>query len=158
MCSPTQLLVSCTSTCFVVRLKLRLLCLMILFFANYSAYTVWNFMFVYNNYPYSFGRHTAVLMAPLTLVCHSGWDTWLQARGYTLAFYFMIRCTVYDKLRAMTDVTVKQSVEKTRTFQVVSFACVVILLALNNLSSYMTNTQDSRQETTCAQNNVTWVS
>lgn len=89
-------------------------------------------MFVYANYDYSIGRHTAVLLAPLALACRNGYDTWIEARCYTLAFYFMIRCTVYERLRAMTDVKVHGTTEQTRLMQVVSLSCVVILLAINN--------------------------
>lgn len=101
------------------------------------AYTIWNCMFVYSNYPYSFGRHVAVLVAPLALICQSGWDTWLQARGYTLAFYFMIRCTAYERLRFMTDVHLHQTTEEVQLLQVVSFASVAILLAISNLQQAM---------------------
>jgi len=101
------------------------------------AYTVWNSMFIYSNYPYAFGRHSAVLLAPLALICHWGWDAWLQARCFTLGIYIMIRCTAYERLRSMTDVHLHQTKEQTRFLQVVSFACVAILLAINNLSSAM---------------------
>lgn len=90
-------------------------------------------MFLYSNYPYSFGRHVAVLAAPLALICQSGWDTWLQARGCTLAFYLMIRCTAYEQLRSMTDVHIHPTSEEVKMLQVVSFASVAILLAINNL-------------------------
>eukprot|EP00978_Attheya_sp_CCMP212_P030377 scaffold111456_cov52-Attheya_sp.AAC.4 len=68
------------------------------------AYTIWNWMFVYNNYPYAIGRHTAVLLAPLVLTLRDGFDTWVEARGYTLAFYMMFRATFYKPLRYRTDV------------------------------------------------------
>jgi hypothetical protein len=89
-------------------------------------------MFVYGNYAYSLGRHIAVLLAPLALTCRNGWDTWIEARGYTLAFYFMIRCTFYERLRAMTDVNIHATTERTRMMQVVSLVCVAILLTINN--------------------------
>jgi hypothetical protein len=78
------------------------------------------------------GRHIAVLLAPLALTCRNGWDTWIEARCYTLAFYFMIRCTFYERLRAMTDVRVYATTKETRMMKVASFVCVLTLLAINN--------------------------
>jgi hypothetical protein len=89
-------------------------------------------LFVYDNYSYSLGRHIAVLAAPLALTCRNGWDTWIEARGYTLAFYFMIRCTFYERLRTMTDVKIHATTNGKRMMQVASLVCVVILLAINN--------------------------
>lgn len=89
-------------------------------------------MFIVFNYPYSLARHSAVLLAPLVLISRSGWDTWLQARGYTLAFYFMIRCTIYTRLLLLTNVRIRHSVDQARILQVLSFAGVATLLAINN--------------------------
>lgn len=92
---------------------------------------------MYGNYPYAIGRHTFVLLAPLVLLIHNsnGWDNWLQARGYTLAFYFVIRGMFYQALRKMTDVSFEKSVHQTRMLQLCSFASIVILLVVNHMGA-----------------------
>lgn len=52
------------------------------------GYTVWNWTFVYLNYPVNAGRTTAVLAASL-LVGLSRRELWLQARTFTLGTYLL---------------------------------------------------------------------
>lgn len=50
-----------------------------------SAYTVWNWVFVYLNYPEHAAYHVVVLGVPLLV----GAGTWLQARAFTLGAWMM---------------------------------------------------------------------
>jgi len=116
------------------------------------AYTVWNFMFVYNNYPWACGRHTAVLLAPL-LLCHFqqdglSYDTWAQSRCYTLAFYFLLRNTCYERLRAWTDLDLgndssnnnnnnNDKLHPHRTSEILAFSGIVLLLGCSRRLPYI---------------------
>ena len=97
------------------------------------AYTVWNIVFVQHNYPYSLGRHIMVLMAPILLCiqpdCTWNSSTWAQHRGHTLAFYFILRNTAYDKLRALTDVDTRQF---GYLFELLSFVLILGALIWQN--------------------------
>lgn len=53
------------------------------------AYMIWNCMFVYSNYSFSFGWHVAVLAAPLPL------SNLTQQMGY-MASRMRLYCTEYD--------------------------------------------------------------
>jgi hypothetical protein len=97
------------------------------------AYTIWNWMLVYNNYPYAVGRHTAVLLAPIVLALVDGWEEWAEARSYTLAFYFALRNTFYKRLRSATDIDNDETMTN-RTFQVLAFISVLCLLQRSILS------------------------
>jgi hypothetical protein len=100
------------------------------------AYTIWNWMFIYNNYPYALGRHTIVLVAPLILALRDGWEAWAQARGYTLAFYFVIRNTYYEGMRSITDIDVglenAEGQKRHRIAQVLSFISIISLLGYSS--------------------------
>jgi hypothetical protein len=108
---------------------------------RHIAYTIWNMTFIIGNYSYAVGRHTALLLAPFFLVWRHGWNTWLQARGYTLAFYFLLRCTFYRDLRAASDyaprflehaILVETAKDGMQWLQVGSLVTVSILLMINS--------------------------
>ena len=117
------------------------------------GYTIWNITFVYDNYPYSVGRHIMVLLSPLLLsvvwIRSNSWDDWIQLRAYTLAFYFMIRCTFYTKLRAATDIKnlhpTKQQLEFVQTLSLITCCIAVINNYMNAYSSSSTTTTPSSQ-------------
>ena len=118
------------------------------------AYTVWNFMFVYNNYPWACGRHTAVLLAPL-LLCHlqqdgPSYDTWAQYRCYTLAFYLLLRNTCYERLRVWTDLDLgndsssssssscnNNKLHHHRTSEILAFSGIALLLGCSRRLPYI---------------------
>jgi hypothetical protein len=103
-----------------------------------AAYTIWNFILVYNNYEYALGRHTAVLLAPIIIALfydEHGLDCWAQNRTYTLAFYFVIRNTFYRKLRSLTDVSLPSCFSNykfARNIEVASFLIIWYLLVYKN--------------------------
>jgi len=108
-----------------------------------TAYTIWNWVFVYNNYPYSLGRHTSVLLSAFLLAWFDGWETWAQARCYTLGCYFLIRNTFYEQLCSVSDVAIGSARDifspKATDYgllhnagQVLSFAVILHLLRLNS--------------------------
>ena len=99
-----------------------------------TAYTLWNWIFVFNNYRYSLGRHSAVLASPL-IICQffdeHGMACWLQNRTYTLAFYFVIRNSLYKPMRAHTDVSLPRwcsNYKTVRCLQVFAFTVNCLLL------------------------------
>jgi hypothetical protein len=61
------------------------------------GYTVWNWTFVYLNYPELSGHHTAVLLSAL-IVGLADPRRWLQARAYTLGSIFIAQCTFFPFL------------------------------------------------------------
>jgi hypothetical protein len=99
-----------------------------------AAYTIWNWMFVFNNYRYSLGRHTAVLASPLIIsqfFDEHGMACWLQNRTYTLSFYFLIRNCTYKNMRALTDVSLPRwcsNFKVVRYLQVAAFIVNCLLL------------------------------
>jgi hypothetical protein len=56
------------------------------------AYTVWNWTFVYFNFPEYAFVHAAVLLAPIIMNARKG-GTWGQTRAFTLATWMMLEFT-----------------------------------------------------------------
>jgi hypothetical protein len=67
-----------------------------------AGYTVWNWAFVYLNYPQYTGHHTAVLGAALVVGVIDP-TRWVQARAYTLGGYFIAVTTFGPYLRGRLD-------------------------------------------------------
>jgi len=109
-------------------------------------------VFVYNQYEYATGRHTAVLLSPLLIAWFDGFETWIQARTHTLAVYLLIRNTFYQRVRAATDVSVFDRASRSNidnqkgkhphesaarigldhVIQALSFVTILRLLQINN--------------------------
>ena len=53
------------------------------------AYDVWNIAFVYLNFPNTVWNTVLIIVAPTITAFYIREGTWLQARAYTLALYFM---------------------------------------------------------------------
>lgn len=68
------------------------------------GYTVWNWTFVYLNYPALTGHHTAVLSAAL-IVAILDPQKWLQARAATLGTNLILMATSYSSTLAVSDAT-----------------------------------------------------
>jgi hypothetical protein len=66
------------------------------------GYTLWNWAFVYLNYPSLAGHHTAVLAAGL-IVAMNGPHRWLQARASTLGVNLLFCATFYRDMIAWLD-------------------------------------------------------
>lgn len=68
------------------------------------GYTLWNWVFVYLNYPALTGHHTAVLAAALlmALIDH---QRWLQTRAATLGLNLLCMATSYSGTLALHDAT-----------------------------------------------------
>lgn len=66
------------------------------------GYTLWNWAFVYLNYPAFAGHHTAVLLAAL-LVAFIHRERWLQARAATLGPNLLLMATSYRGTLAVSD-------------------------------------------------------
>lgn len=56
------------------------------------GYTVWNWIFVWLNYPAFLGPHTAILAAALIVACRDP-QLWVQARAATLGLNLIIMAT-----------------------------------------------------------------
>jgi len=66
------------------------------------AYTVWNWTFVYLNYPSLVGQHTAVLASGL-LVAVSDPQRWVQSRAYILGIMLLATATFDAALLSWLD-------------------------------------------------------
>jgi len=103
------------------------------------SYTLWNWLFMQNNYPHALGRHSAVLLSALALAWINGFETWAQARCHTLAVYFLIRNSLYEHLRRVSDVPANVRIRSKHNHdalrntigQVLCFAIVFRLLRQN---------------------------
>ncbi len=63
------------------------------------AYTLWNWIFVYGNWPEIGCRHhLAVLGAPLLIALYNR-KHWVQARAFTLGTYFMVWFSLYPLIK-----------------------------------------------------------
>lgn len=86
-------------------------------------YTLWNWAFVYLNYPAIAGRQFAVLAAAL-LVGLGDPRRWLQARGYTLAAELMLLPTLPNSVIPPTDTSSWSSPYREN---VVAAICVLLI-------------------------------
>jgi len=68
------------------------------------GYTLWNWVFVYLNYPALAGHHIAVLSAALILACINP-QRWLQTRAATLGLNLLFMATSYEGTLAVSDAT-----------------------------------------------------
>jgi len=68
------------------------------------GYTLWNWVFVYLNYPELAGHHVAVLSAALTLACLDR-GLWLQARAASLGLNLLLLPNNYAGMLAVHDAT-----------------------------------------------------
>jgi len=68
------------------------------------GYTLWNWVFVYLNYPALAGHHIAVLSAALILACIDP-QRWLQTRAATLGLNLLFMATSYQGTLAVSDAT-----------------------------------------------------
>ena len=68
------------------------------------GYSLWNWTFVYLNYPALTGHHTAVLSAAL-LVASIDPQRWLQARASTLGVNLFLMATSYSGTLAVSNAT-----------------------------------------------------
>jgi hypothetical protein len=68
------------------------------------GYTLWNWVFVYLNYPALAGHHIAVLSAALILACIDP-QRWLQTRAATLGLNLLFMATSYPGTIAVSDAT-----------------------------------------------------
>jgi hypothetical protein len=68
------------------------------------GYSVWNWTFVYLNYPALTGHHTAVLSAAL-IVALIDPQRWLQARAATLGMNLILFATSYSGTLTVSDAT-----------------------------------------------------
>ena len=66
------------------------------------GYTLWNWTFVYLNYPMWVGHHTAVLLAAL-IVGMIDPRRWIQARAFTLGSIFLVTATCNAGLVSWLD-------------------------------------------------------
>ncbi|WP_439621060.1 DUF5692 family protein [Gemmata sp.] len=66
------------------------------------AYTVWNWAFVYLNYPALVGQHTAVLACGLVVAAYDP-RLWVQARAFTLGLILVATATIDAALRPWLD-------------------------------------------------------
>jgi hypothetical protein len=68
------------------------------------GYSVWNWTFVYLNYPELTGHHTAVLSAALIVACIDP-QRWLQARAATLGVNLLLMATSYSGTLTVSNAT-----------------------------------------------------
>jgi uncharacterized protein DUF5692 len=69
------------------------------------GYTLWNWTFVYLNYPALAGHHCAVLAAGLIVAIYDP-RRWGQTRASTLGFSLLLTATFYDKMVAWMDTSI----------------------------------------------------
>jgi hypothetical protein len=68
------------------------------------GYTLWNWTFVYLNYPALTGHHTAVLAAGLIVALYAP-RRWSQARAATLGVSLLLTATCFQGMLAWMDTT-----------------------------------------------------
>ena len=68
------------------------------------GYTLWNWTFVYLNYPSMVGQHTAVLLASLVVAAIDP-RRWTQARAYTLGVHLIAMATFHSDMISWMDTT-----------------------------------------------------
>jgi Family of unknown function (DUF5692) len=66
------------------------------------GYTLWNWTFVYLNYPHWSGHHVAVLLAALVIGLIEP-KRWLQARACTLGINLLLTASCYDQTLSIFD-------------------------------------------------------
>lgn len=69
------------------------------------GYTLWNWTFVYLNYPAFVGHHTAVLLSAL-IVGLMNPRLWTQARGCTLALNLLVMATINHDMITWLDTSI----------------------------------------------------
>ena len=99
------------------------------------AYTLWDLVFIY----YSFKgtvivHHLAVLAAPLIISVFTGWERYLQSRGFTLGLHAIVYVSAFGWYREHFSLSPEAYVPDMQWIvQLVSLACVVCLLNCPNL-------------------------
>ena len=68
------------------------------------GYSLWNWTFVYLNYPELTGHHTAVLSAALIVACIDP-QRWVQARAATLGMNLLLMATSHSGTLAVSNAT-----------------------------------------------------
>jgi hypothetical protein len=85
------------------------------------AFTVWDLIFVANNYNEYLLIHTAVLGIPLFICCFIKRELWLQARAFTLFAFLLVSITNEQPLEPLLNVIPYHQ----QTTQIVSFITLI---------------------------------
>lgn len=106
-------------------------------------YTLWNLVFLYNNYPQIFGHHLAVAGVPLVVGLINP-KLWLQARVYTLAVDLILLATFWQTLAPYLDTTSLQSEMLKPIFASLPLILWLVIPLLNVRSRHSQNDETLR--------------
>jgi hypothetical protein len=104
------------------------------------AYDVWNFAFVYLNFPGSASIQFLVIMACTIPALYIKKGTWLQARGFTLAAWFIYYFTV-PRFTEAVELMVPRN-----TALMYGVAIISIILNVVVMGQFIINVKKDRKE------------